>query len=132
MSALGQKRTYAAQKGMSAATAKADSRKRLCLLLPPKADMCSALVDVRFGPKADIGLHPDRMQGQRRNCLTTPKIQRLRSRSSWKGIATADCVNQTISAKVSKPFMPNGRLISRARDNKETHELRAHFESYYP
>jgi len=22
--------------------------------LPPKADMCSAVVDVRFGPKADI------------------------------------------------------------------------------
>ena len=23
--------------------------------LPPKADMCSALADVRFGPKADMG-----------------------------------------------------------------------------
>jgi len=23
--------------------------------LPPKADMCSALVHVRYGPKADIG-----------------------------------------------------------------------------
>jgi hypothetical protein len=31
--------------------------------LPPKADMCAALVYVRFGPKADIGLHPDRVQG---------------------------------------------------------------------
>ena len=40
MSALGHKRTCAAQKGMSA--------------LPPKADMCGALVYVRFGPKADI------------------------------------------------------------------------------
>ena len=40
MSALGQKRTYAAQQPMSA--------------LPPKADMCSALAYVRFGPKADI------------------------------------------------------------------------------
>ena len=40
MSALGQKQTFALQKGMSA--------------LPPKADMCSALGDVRFGPKADI------------------------------------------------------------------------------
>ena len=40
MSALGQKQTFALQKGMSA--------------LPPKADMCSALADVRFGPKADI------------------------------------------------------------------------------
>src|SRR5262249_58510587 len=36
MSALGQKRTYAVQKGMSA--------------LPPKADMCGAARDVRFGP----------------------------------------------------------------------------------
>src|SRR5262245_49476859 len=40
MSALGQKRTCAVQKDMSA--------------LPPKADMCGATEDVRFGPKADI------------------------------------------------------------------------------
>ena len=40
MSALGHKRTYAVQKAMSAFT--------------PKADMCSASGDVRFGPKADI------------------------------------------------------------------------------
>ena len=40
MSALGQKRTCAVQKSMSA--------------LPPKADMCVATRDVRFGPKADI------------------------------------------------------------------------------
>ena len=40
MSALGQKRTCAAQKVMSA--------------LPLKADMCSALRDVRFVPIADI------------------------------------------------------------------------------
>ena len=42
MSALGQKRTCAVQKGMSA--------------LPPKADMCSATWHVRFVPKADISL----------------------------------------------------------------------------
>src|SRR5262249_61970379 len=36
MSALGQKQTFAVQKGMSA--------------LPPKADMCGATRDVRFGP----------------------------------------------------------------------------------
>ena len=41
MSALGQKQTFAAQTVMSA--------------LPPKADMCSALADVRFVPIADIG-----------------------------------------------------------------------------
>jgi hypothetical protein len=40
MSALGQKQTCAAQTAMSA--------------LSPKADMCSALAYVRFGPKADI------------------------------------------------------------------------------
>jgi hypothetical protein len=41
MSALGQKQTFAPQKAMSA--------------LPPKADMCGARADVRFGPIADIG-----------------------------------------------------------------------------
>jgi len=41
MSALGQKQTFAPRKVMSA--------------LPPKADMCGANRDVRFGPKADIG-----------------------------------------------------------------------------
>jgi hypothetical protein len=40
MSALGQKLTCAVQKSMSA--------------LPPKADMCGATFDVRFGPIADI------------------------------------------------------------------------------
>ena len=40
MSALGQKQTFALQKGMSA--------------LLPKADMCGATRDVRYGPKADM------------------------------------------------------------------------------
>jgi hypothetical protein len=40
MSALGHKRTYAVQNGMSA--------------LPPTADMCSAKRDVRFVPIPDI------------------------------------------------------------------------------
>ena len=40
MSALGHKRTFAVQKGMSA--------------LPPKADMCGATRDVRFVPIADF------------------------------------------------------------------------------
>jgi hypothetical protein len=40
MSALGQKQTCAVQNGMSA--------------LPPKADICSALAHVCFGPIADI------------------------------------------------------------------------------
>src|SRR5262245_25082810 len=40
MSALGQKQTFAVQNAMSA--------------LPPKADSCTALAHVRFGPIADI------------------------------------------------------------------------------
>jgi hypothetical protein len=58
MSALGQKQTYAVQKGMSAlppiATAKADFTQSVMSALPPKADMCDAARDVRFGPIADI------------------------------------------------------------------------------
>jgi hypothetical protein len=44
MSALGQKRTHAAHKVMSA--------------LPPEADMCSARGHASFGPIADIRLKP--------------------------------------------------------------------------
>ena len=33
---------------------KSDFRKRSCLLYPPKADMCGAVVHVCYGPKADI------------------------------------------------------------------------------
>jgi hypothetical protein len=59
MSALGHKRTFAAHQPMSAlppiATAKADFRTRSCLLTP-KADVCSALAHVCFGPKADLRL----------------------------------------------------------------------------
>src|SRR5262249_18383141 len=40
MCALGQKQTFAVQEAMSA--------------LPPKADMCGAKADVRYGPKADM------------------------------------------------------------------------------
>jgi hypothetical protein len=50
MSALGQKRTCAAQKAMSAlpliATTKADTRKKVMSALALKADMCSANPDV--------------------------------------------------------------------------------------
>ena len=57
MSALGQKRTCPVKKGMSAlpptATAKADFPQKVMSALPPKADMCGATSDVRFGPKAD-------------------------------------------------------------------------------
>jgi hypothetical protein len=59
MSALGQKPTYAPQQGMSAlppiATAKSGNAAMVMSVLPPKADMCGANNDVRFGPIADIG-----------------------------------------------------------------------------
>src|SRR5262249_36180571 len=51
MSALGQKQTYAVHNGMSA--------------LPPKADMCSATGDVRFGANCghgSAGFSPLRIQ----------------------------------------------------------------------
>ena len=51
MSALGQKRTYAVQNGMSAlppiATAKADFPQKVMSALAPRADLCGALVHVR-------------------------------------------------------------------------------------
>jgi len=48
MSALGQKRTCALRKAMSA--------------LPSKADMCSAFIYVCFGPKADIAFYSNRLR----------------------------------------------------------------------
>src|SRR5262249_49102564 len=55
MSALGQKQTYALQKAMSAlppmATAKADSRKRLCLLYPRKRTLALHLRRSALGQK---------------------------------------------------------------------------------
>src|SRR5262245_17565632 len=71
MSALGQKQTFAVQKGTSAlppiATAKADMRKWSCPLYPPKADMWGATSDVCFGPKADITFefNRDNLPGRR-------------------------------------------------------------------
>jgi hypothetical protein len=52
------------RKGTSAlplkATAKADFPQTVMSALPPKADMCGAATDVRFGPIADIQLFDDR------------------------------------------------------------------------
>src|SRR5262245_53565785 len=65
MSALGQKQTLALQKAMSA--------------LLPKADMCSALAHVCFGPKADIEwlIRSPRRRGQA--CRLRPSAIALRS-----------------------------------------------------
>src|SRR5262245_44984634 len=49
----------------------------------------------------------------------TPRIQRFRSRSNWKGIATAGCDNQTTSVRESKLSTPKGRPHSRANKCSE-------------
>ena len=66
MSALGQKRTYAVQKVMSA--------------LPPKADMCSALAHVCFVPIADIAPSFDQFVGPRKKRIWDSKTQSLGGR----------------------------------------------------
>jgi len=54
MFALGQKRTFAPHIAMSAFT--------------PKADMCAAASDVRYGPKADITTLFDHLIGAGEEC----------------------------------------------------------------
>jgi hypothetical protein len=58
MSALGQKQTYAAHQPHVRFTPNSDRESEIpqkaMSALPPKADMCSAIRDVRFGPKADM------------------------------------------------------------------------------
>jgi hypothetical protein len=55
------------RKGTSAlplkATAKADFPQTVMSALPPKADMCGAATDVRFGPIADIAQLFDHLVG---------------------------------------------------------------------
>ena len=57
MSALGQKQTYAAQKGMSALPPSSDRESGLpqtvMSALPLKADLCGATRNVRYGPIVD-------------------------------------------------------------------------------
>ena len=79
MSALGQKRTFAVQYVMSA--------------LPPKADMCGALGDVRYVPIADIAYLFDHLVGageQRRRHVRPRAFAVLRSmtRSNLVGACT--------------------------------------------
>src|SRR5262245_20660612 len=84
MSALGQKQTYVVQKGMSAlppiATAKADFRNMSAL--PPKADMCGAIRDVRFGPIADIGASDAKID-RLRHCRCTDAPGHLHLHFCW-------------------------------------------------
>src|SRR5262245_60441520 len=82
MSALGQKQTYAVHQPMSAlppiATIKADLSQTAMSALPPKADMCGAARDVRFGPEADIKSFIDHLVGaheQRRRHVETERFR---------------------------------------------------------
>jgi hypothetical protein len=65
MSALGQKQTYAPQKAMSAFTPNSDREsgfpQKVMSALPPEADMCAALANVCYGPKADISQYNRRV-----------------------------------------------------------------------
>src|SRR5215475_7135670 len=51
---------------------------------------------------------------RQKNCSTILRIQRFRSRSNWKGIATAGCDSQTTSVRESRLSTPKGRPHSRA------------------
>jgi hypothetical protein len=81
MSALGQKQTFAAHTPMSA--------------LPPKADMCSALAHVCFGPIADLVIckQKDRLTAVRD--LFTPAAADLRPRVHAGGQAAAHARSRT-------------------------------------
>ena len=63
MSALGHKQTFRSAISMSA--------------LPPKADMCGATRDVRFGPIADIWLSLDHLVGEQQEQLGKREAERL-------------------------------------------------------
>ena len=58
MSALGHKQTFRSARGNVRFTPNSDResghQQRVMSALPPKADMCGAARDVRFGPIADI------------------------------------------------------------------------------
>jgi hypothetical protein len=62
--------------------------------LPPKADMCSALTHVRFGPEADIsgdtGTHVIRRSGCENECCKSVQEGRIASREAVRssGIVT--------------------------------------------
>ena len=102
MSALGQKQTCAVQNGMSA--------------LHPKADMCGALVNVRFVPIADIE-HVKRKTASRRSFRNLIQLRPLlpsglNNRSSDNFIEQYRYFRFTTSAAKSHR-MKLGRVIVR-------------------
>ena len=97
MSALGQKQTCAVQKVMSA--------------LPPKADMCSALGDVRFVPIADIApsIQSPHRPIARRDGRRRPKqeiVKRLRA-----GPTSADEVDHWAPGTCGRPYNSQERSL---------------------
>jgi hypothetical protein len=95
MSALGQKRTFAVQKGMSA--------------LPSKADMCTATRDVRFGPKADMmaPLHDDWLDWkvlQAKERQTCPTSEILHSIYIRCGAISRTSFSRATSSRRAKPM----------------------------
>src|SRR5215831_73813 len=91
MSALGQKQTYAVLNAMSA--------------LPPKADMCSATRDVRFGPKADSCIAAkqslfDHLVGAAEQAQRERNTQRLRSLEIDDQLDFCDLLHR----QVGRPF----------------------------
>jgi hypothetical protein len=73
MSALGQKQAFAPQKSDVRFAPNSDREsgfpQTVMSALPPIADMCSALADVCFGPKADIAKLVDYLVGAQQECL---------------------------------------------------------------
>jgi hypothetical protein len=86
MSALGHKRTYAVQKGMSAlppiATAKADSRKRSCLLYTQKRTCAVQKPMSALGQKPDIRPITVAQNMRRRAAMHTTR-RRLKPVGHW-------------------------------------------------
>jgi len=67
--------------------------------LPPKADMCSALADVRFGPKADMQVVE----------ISTPGTPLVRGRSSVQSTPAApEMLSQLCMRCRSLDFLASG------------------------
>src|SRR5262245_13842712 len=99
MSALGQKQTFAVQKGMSA--------------LPPKADMCGAVADVRFGPKADMCPHTPSLKLM--YCLSLGADDGLTDIDCWGRDWWFECRPRAATFQLSRAGIRTGAGASRVR-----------------
>ena len=89
MSALGHKRTFAMQNGMSA--------------LPPKADMCSATRNVRFVPIADIHVSSVRPLKHFLNVTVRTTGRQLRSRVASHG--NLRCIGPANAQRIDRTLL---------------------------